>query len=168
MSGLSRIKSALVKKFVATGLFTADKVAWENKSFVPPPQGPWASVFFVPDKPRPLTLGPGGMDEVVGFLQIDLNFPPNSGDQAVQAMAGALEEAFTTGSRLSYGGVDVTVRSSGRSPGGLVGSFWRMPVTVQFYSQYGRAAQYDPIPPSGDGDDWEALALRSWAEVEGL
>jgi hypothetical protein len=138
MSGISNVKSALVKGFVDGAFFANDKVAWENKSFVPPAQGPWASVFFVPNTPRVITLGPGGRDEVNGFLQIDLNYPPGSGDQEAQAKATAIEEAYKAGSRLAFSGVEVIIQSAGRSSGRIVNSFWRVSVTVFFYSHYNR------------------------------
>lgn len=138
MSGITDVKSALVKKFVDGAFFANDKVAWENKAFIPPSTGPWASVFFVPNSPRVITLGPGGRDEVNGFLQIDLNYPPGAGDQEMQAKATALEQAYKAGSRLAFSDLEVIIQSAGRSPGRVVNSFWRVSVTVSFYSHYNR------------------------------
>ncbi len=83
---LTKASSALTQAFVTGAFFTQAKVAWPNKSFTPPASGPWAAIHFIPTQPVVATCGIGGDDEVDGIFQVDLNYPPNSGTAAIDAM----------------------------------------------------------------------------------
>lgn len=136
---IHKVKSALVKGFTDANLVSVERVAWENKAFTPPADGFWASVFFLPAADTPVaTLGPTGRDEASGVLQIDLNYPTGNGDKDAGEMADSVRALFKAGSRFPFSGIEVIVSSSGRSPGRVVGNYWRVSVSVYFYSHINR------------------------------
>ena len=68
------IAECLVKAYLDGGFNLP--TAYENRAFSKPgPDEPWAALFLLPDKPRPVTLGPHGEDEHRGILQVDLHYP---------------------------------------------------------------------------------------------
>lgn len=133
-----KIRSALVQAFIAGAFFDSSKVQWENKQFTPPADAPWASVFFLPNNPSVATLGPDGTDEVDGFLQVDLNYPPDTGTADIDAKYDAMRLVFPAGARFTYSGTEVIIKSCGRSQGRVVGSFYRVSATIMFYSHINR------------------------------
>jgi len=135
---ISQIRSALVKAFTDGAFFAPDKVAWENVAFTPPTAAAWSAVHFLPSQPDVATLGTGGLDEVNGLIQIDLNYPTGKGTKDVDDKADAIRSLFTAGARFAYSDVEVVIRSAGRSPGAVVNGFWRVSVSVFFYSHITR------------------------------
>jgi hypothetical protein len=134
----SNIESALIKAFVDGNFFDAGKVAFENVTFDPPNAEPWAKLTFMPTQPSVATLGDAGQDEVLGFLQIDLNYPKDSGTQAARLKFEAIRNVLKAGAKFSYGSEVVTIRSCGCSQGRIVNNYYRVSVTVNFYSHINR------------------------------
>lgn len=133
-----KVNSALVKAFTDGNFFASGKVGYENAGFVPPTDSPWAQVFFVPTSRYVATLGRHGQDRLDGFLQIDLNYPLNSGTAWIGAKAVAIGNVFTVGARFIYEGQEVIVSSCGRSQGRVVNNFYRVSITVMFYAHITR------------------------------
>lgn len=86
----------------------------------------------------PVTLGDHGQDDHRGFLQIDVNCPANSGSGQVLQKADELLSYFKAGLAVSYNGQTVTVLSTALSPGRVVGGFYRVTVTINYYSRTNR------------------------------
>lgn len=135
---VTQVRKALATAFAAGAFFDADKVQYENKTFVPP-SAPWASFWFLPNIPVIASLGDEGFDEVTGILQIDLNWPLNVGETEPAAKADAIRNYFLVGSRFAVmGGPEVTIRAAGRGNGRIEGVNWRISVTISFYAQIKR------------------------------
>ena len=116
------IAECLVKAYLDGGFNLP--TAYENWAFSKPgPDEPWAALFLLPDKPRPVTLGPHGEDEHRGILQVDLHYPLNSG---------------TAGRRFIHNGTGVSVRSCGRGRGREDDGWWTVPVSINWYSKLHR------------------------------
>lgn len=96
--------------FLEANGFTG-KISWENDGFDPSGKTQWASVFFVPNDPEPVTLGVQGSDRQTGFLQIDVNVPQNTGSAAMRDWQNAGRAEFVAGK--SYRLDDVVVVSGG-------------------------------------------------------
>lgn len=96
----------------------------------------WLKVNVVRGNTTPITLGQGGSDDHNGFLQIDINVPTGTGSGVILKIASALKYAFPAGRSIG----PVVVRSSGVSSGRLVGSWYRISVTVTYYSRIARVA----------------------------
>lgn len=135
---LSKVNSALVQAFLATGLFAQSKVQFENVLFTPPTGEPWAAVYFVPNTPEVSTLGEEGTDEATGFLQIDLNFPNNKGTAACNEAVDTLRNTFTAGKRFVYLGQELAILNCGRSQGRNANGLYTVSVTVSFLAQLPR------------------------------
>lgn len=104
----------------------------------PTDQSPWASVFILPNQPSVATLGAEGQDAHDGILQIDLNYPINTGEAAVTAKADELTDFFKAGKRLAHSGVELTVASCGRSRGREVDGWYRVSMTVTWFARVAR------------------------------
>lgn len=123
-----------------TGLPTIDaaNIAWENRNFKAFDKGLWTSVFYVPNRPEIRTIGPGGFDEISGFLQIDFNAPPDSGEKALVEWETKGRAYFHGGRFFVNGGQSVLVVSSGMSEGRIAENFYRKSFTVVFRSHLKR------------------------------
>lgn len=133
-----KVRAAIVSTFVAGAFFEASRIAQENVKFVPPTSGPWAEIIFLPTQPYIATLGAGGQDRLDAIVQIDLNYPLGSGEEAVGAKADAIRNTFTVGRRCLYQGVEVVIRSCGRSQGMNKNGFYCVPVNIVFYAHLNR------------------------------
>lgn len=131
---LSNVYQALRVAYLEGNFFTSAKTEFENLAFTPPTAEAWASFYFVPSQPVVATLGTRGDDRYDGFVQIDLNYPLNSGANPVRAMGDSITNRFTAGRRFSYSGQEVVIVSCGCSQGRVVNSFYRVSVTVVFYA----------------------------------
>lgn len=104
-----------------------------------PSSGPWAAAFPFINQPSVATLGSEGQDAFDGILQIDLNYPLNTGEAAVTAKADGLYQYFKAGKRLAYSGVELTVTSCGRSRGREVDGWYRVSMTISWFSRVSRS-----------------------------
>lgn len=113
--------------------------ALENAPFdKPEPQSPWAAVHIIMNQPFVATLGAEGQDGHDGILQIDLNYPLNTGEAAVTAKADELSDFFKAGKRLAHSGVELTVASCGRSRGREVDGWYRVSMTIAWFARVSR------------------------------
>lgn len=113
--------------------------AVENSPFTKPTgQSPWAAVYVLMNQPSVATLGDEGQDAHDGILQIDLNYPLNTGEAAVTAKADELTDFFKAGKRLASSGVELTVASCGRSRGREVDGWYRVSMTVTWFARVSR------------------------------
>lgn len=132
---LFQIKQALVTAYKAGNFFSDALTSYPNLDFTPPKNSSWAKVSFIPTKSEVFTLGPAGsgQDRKDGLFQVDLNFPPNSGDASISAKATDLNVYFYAGRKFVYSGQEVICRSCSISPGRNVDGFYRISVTIPFY-----------------------------------
>lgn len=132
------VRAALVQAFVDGNFFPANAIAFENKKFNPPAGKPWAKLTFVPVQPVVATLGLEGRDRIQGFMQVDLNYLEDIGEAAILAKFEELRNTFTVGKRFAYDTDEVVIQSCGRSQGRIVNNYYRISVTVYFYSDIKR------------------------------
>lgn len=96
----------------------------------------WLKASIVRGDTLPVTLGIDGDDDHNGFLQIDVNVPVNSGVGVVSSVAGDIKTLYPAGRKI---GQAVVARSS-VSSGRIVGGWYRLSVTIYFYSRIARNA----------------------------
>jgi hypothetical protein len=110
------INAALITAAAAAlSSLSISNIAYEGRDFTPPAANTkWAAVFNLPASSPPSSLGEGGQDEHLGILQIDLNYPLNGGTQPHLAAADSIGTAFKAGTRFTYMGQCVLVRSCER------------------------------------------------------
>lgn len=111
----SKIHSALVTAYVASGVMPNDRTAFEGKSFTPPTGQSWARLTGLPTGRAPAGLGSAAPQEWNGILQIDLFHPKNTGHAPILTDADALLAFFASGKRLDYQGQGVLIRRAERS-----------------------------------------------------
>jgi len=116
-------------------IIPAEAVAWENRKFNPADKPLWCSVFYRPNQPISRTIGNCGIDEINGFVQIDFNVPPDTGEEATILWEQKARLYFYHGRGLEHGGQIVLVTSSGMSQGRHVENNFRKSLTVAFRSQ---------------------------------
>lgn len=96
----------------------------------------WLKANVVRGVTTPVTLGQQGQDNHNGFLQIDINVPSGTGSGDILKIASSLKLAYPAGRCIE----PVTVASSSVSPGRFVGSWYRVSVTINYYSRIARIA----------------------------
>lgn len=96
----------------------------------------WLKASIVRGETVPITLGVTGEDDHNGFLQVDVNVPVNTGVGLVSTIAGKVKQAYPAGKKI---GSTVVARSSVTS-GRVVGGWYRLSVTIYFYSRIARNA----------------------------
>lgn len=132
------VKRALLEGFDAGAFFARTETQYENIAFDPPADKPWCALWFLPAQPGVASLGAGGTDNAPGIFQVDLNYALNGGDKEIGDKADAIRNVFKAGSRFAYSGTEVIIRSCGRSQGRVVGSYFRVVVTIAFYAHVNR------------------------------
>lgn len=104
----------------------------------PSAQEPWARAFILPNTPYVATLGAEGEDGHDGIMQVDLNYPLETGEADVMSKADQFDDFFKAGKRLVHGGVSLTVTSCGRSDGREVDGWYRVSISVAWTSRVAR------------------------------
>lgn len=139
----SDVRKALVTAalafFTGQSLDTDTQVAWENKTFDPRELSVWAACYTQKAGPAEAsTLGLGGRDREVGFLQIDINLPRDSGEEASDNWWDAARAYFVKGRSFTYGSKTVTIENIGSANGRLVETWWRETFTISYRSDLTR------------------------------
>lgn len=140
MSNTAKARKALVTAAKARLTLLGFPVSWPNKKFDPPNNAPWIGFHYVPAGKTAATLGEGGEDELVGFIQFDINVPQDSGEEVTENSLSALESYFVAGRSVIYDSQAVTISSNSRTSGRTVDPYWRTSLTVNFYARIIRSS----------------------------
>ncbi|WP_417585307.1 phage tail terminator-like protein [Pelagibacterium sp.] len=112
----SKIHSALVSAYLASGVMPSNRTAYEGKTFTPTSGQSWARLTGLPSGRAPAAMGTDAPQEWTGILQIDLFHPKDTGFAPMLADVDTLLRFFTSGKRLDYQGQGVLIRRAERSP----------------------------------------------------
>lgn len=112
----SKIHSALVAAYLASGVMPSARTAYEGKTFTPTTGQSWARLTGLPSSRAPAAMGTDAPQEWTGILQIDLFHPKDTGFAPMLSEVDALLAFFTPGKRLDYQGQGVLIRRAERSP----------------------------------------------------
>lgn len=96
----------------------------------------WLKVINVRGNTVPVTLGLNGDDNHNGFCQIDISVKSGIGSGLVLKLASKIKNFYRAGLGVGL----VVVASSSVSPGREVGGWYRVSVTVYYYSRIARSA----------------------------
>ena len=113
-------------------------IAWPNRNFDPAGKAVWASVHYLPGTPQTRSIGPGGSDQFTGFMQIDINVAPDSGESDLMAWGEKSRLYFHGGRVFTYSGHSVLAISSNIAQSRLVGNHYRASFDVSFRSNLKR------------------------------
>lgn len=116
----SKIHSALVSAYIASGVMPALRTAFEDKSidgkaFTPPQGESWARLRTVPADRGPAAQGRRAAQEWRGYLEVMLFYPKGAGPFPALADVDKALAYFYSGRRLEYQGQSVLIRSAERS-----------------------------------------------------
>ncbi len=106
----------------------------DNINFKAPKESPWIGIYFMPNQSIGTTLGDDGLNETTGILQVDLNWPLNTGDSEQAALISQLYSAFNLGKEFISNDVSTKITRFGPTAGVEVNSYWRISVTIGWYS----------------------------------
>lgn len=96
----------------------------------------WLKLSVVRGQTVPVTLGLQGTDNHNGFCQIDINVPSGTGSGDILKIASSLKLFYPAGKSVGL----VVVASSSVSSARFVGSWYRVSVTINYYSRIARIA----------------------------
>lgn len=113
------------------------EVSWPNKKFTPG-ANTWIRVTYMPSNDSTETLGEGGEQELLGIVQLDINILTDIGEKTQNLILAQLEAYFVPGKNFTYQSQAVNFISCNRSPGRIVDGFFRVSLSVTFYSRYFR------------------------------
>lgn len=129
------IEKALIAGYQAVGTLVPTGYPGFELTDSDKPDGLWCNIHNVRTISEPVTLGDAGEDNHSGFMQIDINYPVNRGAGEVLIKADELASAFPSGTVLSYNSQNVIVASTTLSPGRYIGGYYRVSLTVNYYSR---------------------------------
>lgn len=112
----SKIHSALVSAYLASGVMPQARTAFEGITFTPTPGQSWARLTGLPSGRAPAAMGTEAPQEWTGILQVDLFHPKDKGFAPILSDVDTLLSFFTPGKRLDYQGQGVLIRRAERSP----------------------------------------------------
>lgn len=134
----AKIRSALMTGLVASGAFATNRIVPDNLPFATD-GAVWCRFIFPGADSTVGSLGPGGVDNVSGFVQLDINCPMDKGDAPCLALADTLKTYFTAQRILTYDSVRLNVRDVSLSSGRIVDGHYRRSVTVYWFTQIARS-----------------------------
>ena len=106
--------------------------AWENAAFVPVVGVPYQEVNLLLAPPDNLTFGDTHME--LGFMQVKLMYPLQTGAAAATARAELIRSVFRRGTSFVSGGRTVVIQKTPSiSVGGVEGDRWSLVVKIRFY-----------------------------------
>lgn len=92
----------------------------------------WTALYHVPADRSAQTLGATGEDELLGFLQVDVNVPINSGEGIQAQVINLVESYFTAGRALASGGVTVNIIRNQLSGARKVDNWHRRSLSIYY------------------------------------
>lgn len=135
---VSAVKDLLDENSVDTSSGVDGLVQWENTLFDHETKKDWFKVTFSGGTPEPSTLGQGGRDTMIGFLQIDLNAAKNSGLSFFDTWFDKFRQRFYAGKVFTRNAQQVKILSVGMSGGRPFENFFTKSVTITFRSELTR------------------------------
>jgi len=139
MSADFDIELALITSVRNLGLPALQNVVIEEPNTTAEPNSLgslWLKATVVRGETEPVTLGSFGEDNHNGFLQIDVNVPINTGIGLVSNLAGDIKKLYPAGRKIGQAVVSRSSVGAGRT----VGGWYRLSVTIYFYSRIARNA----------------------------
>ena len=134
MSNFLEIEKALIAGYEAVGTLVATAYPGKELTDADKPDDLWCHLHNIRADTDVFTLGGDGMDNNIGFMQIDVNYPKNKGSGAALAKADELATAFSAGTVLTYNTQNVRVIKTSLGPGRDIGGYYRISLTVNYYA----------------------------------
>lgn len=111
----SKVNSALVAAYLASGVIPQARTAFEGRSFTPATGQKWARLTNMPTRRDKPGIRAADSSEAAGIFQVDLFFPKNTDPGTILAAADSLMEHFNPHTAIEYQGQRVKIRRVQRS-----------------------------------------------------
>lgn len=141
MASRSQFETVVALDNYFKSLIPGAPVGNPNAELTPEQKGEdlWYQSFVVPAESTPVTLGEGGEDNNPGFMQIDVNYPRGKGDGPLLQKVDQIANAFPAGKDLQENETVVRITGCSVTPGRYVGGYYRVSITVNYYTRSNRA-----------------------------
>lgn len=129
------LEAAIRTMALPAGVTDPDKfTAWRNNAFATPAVTvPYQEVLFIYADPDNIEFGANFQE--VGYMQINLMYPLQTGTGAARARGQLLRTTFARGNTFTLNGETVTInRTPTVSDGFVDGDRWRVVVKIRFHS----------------------------------
>lgn len=127
----SSVRQAL--ETALNGISPALATAWENVPFEPVEGTPFQAAFLMAAEPDNPEIG--GIYTERGYLQINLNYPLNTGPAAAEARAELIRDTFPRGAAFTADGITTTIeRTPEIGSGRTEESRYFLPVRVRYFA----------------------------------
>lgn len=133
----AEIDQALIKAVYA-GAFDLP-VALENVPYSSENGAPYIAVFNLPAPVIESTLGAGGCELHSGLLQLNLNYPQDTGTTAIKTKANVIRVWFKNGATFTAGGISARIKNTSIAQIIVDGGWCTLPVTVEYYAHTTRS-----------------------------
>lgn len=97
--------------------------------------GIWYALHNLRGQSSPVTMGNKGEDNHPGIFQIDVNAPKGSGSGMVLGEVDKLVPLLPAGKAFTANGQTVKLLGTSVSPGRTVGGYYRVSITLSYYSR---------------------------------
>ena len=129
---MSVVKVRTALEAAISAMTPALQTAYENVPFTPTHGTPYQRVNVLFAEPGNQEYGANYQE--LGFMQITLFYPLETGTGAANARAELIRQTFKRGSSFQNGGLSVVIeRTPEIRPGANDGSFYILPVRARFY-----------------------------------
>lgn len=126
------ISNALLGHLGALSFSPVVPIAWPNVDFTPPQSGPYLHPAIIKNKTQPTAFR---TDELMGIFQVSIYSPLMLGSAPSEKIADQIIDHFSRGTWISHEGVTVRVRNAWTSVAMRDGSWWHLPVSVDWFVQ---------------------------------
>lgn len=109
-------------------------VAWENEGYTPVTGIAYLRATLLPADTAGVGMADNSSDEHLGIYQVDVFTPTDDGKGQAVNLADDIADQFKRGTELTYNGVTVRIKTVSRSSGSRDGSWFIVPVSIQYYS----------------------------------
>lgn len=128
---VTAIRAALETALAA--MTPALATAYENAAFTPVAGTPYQAVAVLFARPSNTENAPSHME--LGFMQVTLRYPVNTGPGAAAARAELIRTAFPRGRTVISSGIKTTISDTPEiMPGYVDGDRWAVPVRIRFFA----------------------------------
>lgn len=126
---MKKIEAALNTQLIANA--GGVDIAYQNRKYTPVKGTPYMIPDLLPAEPDPWIIG-AATNFHTGIYQVSLIYPSGIGVGAVNTQADAIIAAFNQTTVLTYSGVDVVIKSSGRGNGKTSEDWYYLPVNIRW------------------------------------
>jgi hypothetical protein len=107
--------------------------AYENVPFAPTPGTPYQAAYLLPATPDNIEIGQSYVER--GYLQVNLNYPLDTGPAAATARAEMIRSTFYRGASFSAGGIVTNIEQTPEIGSARIDEDrYFLPVKIRFYA----------------------------------